>query len=221
MYIISNKYKIAFKRIYKNAHSSVIKWLKDNDTDIKCKQKAPENYFKFAIIRDPVDRFLSGYIDKFINKYNKDDYKKEYSATKFLKQNKIKKSIPEISLIYLLTNINPKSLLNCDDHFMLQCRCIDINITLYDIKKLDIELNKLAAEKKMKKFSKKHDDNRKAYKYIQDNNLPKMTVKKISEKYNFLPSKDSFKNYFIKSLIQDLYKSDEILYDSILYHSHR
>lgn len=208
--IVSHTYKLAYIPIEKNAHSSLTRWMADLDG--KVEKSAPSDYLVFAAVRGPVNRFMSAYIDKFINKYLKNDYNKNYSARKLLEHIGMKKDIPDVRLMDVIEAINRENIRNCDNHFRLQSEFIkpytQNDVLFVRVENLNECMGILCDKLGLPEFGRQHDDNIKEYRNFKDDLLPFMTVKDIADKYGCLPSKGSFLTKDIKSRITYIYNED-------------
>ncbi len=142
------------------------------------------SYYRFAVIRNPIDRFISAFEDKIIN----NDFEKKRIRPKFGFGNQEK--IELLDFLYRLENMNN---LKRDIHFMTQTRILSFDSIKYDLlidtieyeEKMTLLLKKFGIEitENIKNVISKHyNKNEKNYSFNQLTSKEEELIRKIYKK---------------------------------------
>lgn len=113
------KYKVLWFRVYKVATRTIECHLREGcekneylySSAVGYLPVCYKNWFKFAFVRNPVDRFISAYKDKVLNQNYFLFRKDEHSRMK--------------ELSHFLDYVEQLDIENCDEHLRAQCALID------------------------------------------------------------------------------------------------
>lgn len=215
--LVSEKYKYSYLVIPKNACTTIKQWhININNLGFGSIHRlgiSDTSYFKngytrFTVLRNPYQRFISGYCNKFIRSTFLG--KNENVANTLCNQLNIKKHFSDVSIIELLNAIKSADKINW--HFATQSSLIKGLQFDYFLRFENFNNNfKIMCEKESFPYFHivKNKTNYNENKYAD---LTEWIPKKIITDFGAMPSFDCFSNKLVFSRLDELYSDDIKLY---------